>query len=140
MIESGPGPLDLLRVFGALILVTGVVVGCGLFVRRGFVRSSSRRLKVEERLMLSRGAQLVVVANGDEKLIVGVSADKGVNLISKLDEMHPSGDESNQTDRSGWDPLTDTQSETEQSNNGFYQRLTQQLAKQANSQQTVNRR
>ncbi len=84
MAESvGPGLVDVLRVAGALLIVVALATALGVLARRGVRSSSTRRLRVTERLALARGVQLVVVADGGRRLLVGVS-DKGVNLVSEL--------------------------------------------------------
>ncbi|MDH3285073.1 MAG: flagellar biosynthetic protein FliO [Acidobacteriota bacterium] len=81
--SAGPGLIDILRVAGALLIVAALAAALGLLARRGVRSPSTRRLQVCERLVLSRGVQLVVVADGERRLLVGVS-DKGVNLVSEL--------------------------------------------------------
>ncbi len=82
---SGPGLIEVARVVGALLLVAGLAAAFGLLARRGMRAGATQRLHVEERLVLTRGAQLVVVRDDERRLLVEVS-DKGINLVSDLGE------------------------------------------------------
>ncbi len=82
----GPGLLDVLRVLAALALVSGVAVLVGNFMRRrGLGRSAGRTLRVDERLGVGRGVQLMVVEVEGRRLLLGVSEAK-VSLVTELAE------------------------------------------------------
>lgn len=80
---AGPGFLDLLRVMAALAVVLGLVVLAGWFLRRRPMAGRGRQLVLEDRLTLAKGVQVVVVATGGRKLLLGVT-DRSVRLVTEL--------------------------------------------------------
>ncbi len=78
------GIADMLRVLAALAVVAGVIVVLGWLLRKGRRSGATRRLHVEERLNLSRGVSLMILGEGDRRLLVGVS-EKGVSLVTELE-------------------------------------------------------
>jgi flagellar biogenesis protein FliO len=80
----GIGLADVLRVLAALALVSGLTVGLGWLARSRSRRRGGAGLRVEERLTVSRTAQLLVVRVEGRKLLIGAS-DKGVQLVTELD-------------------------------------------------------
>jgi flagellar biogenesis protein FliO len=80
----GIGLSDVLRVLAALALVSGLTVGLGWLARSRSRRRGGAGLRVEERLTVSRTAQLLVVRVEGRKLLIGAS-DKGVQLVTELD-------------------------------------------------------
>jgi flagellar biogenesis protein FliO len=94
---AGIGLAEVLRVVAALALVSALTVGLGWLARARHRRGAGASLRVEERLTISRTAQLLVVRAGGRKLLVGAS-DKGVQLVTELDpvevpQLAPEGDE-----------------------------------------------
>mgnify|MGYP006294641657 CR=1 FL=1 len=81
---AGIGLAEVLRVLAALALVSGLTVGLGWLARARHRRGGGTNLRVEERLTLSRNAQLLVVRAGERKLLVG-SSEKGVQLVTELE-------------------------------------------------------
>jgi flagellar biogenesis protein FliO len=81
---EGIGLAEILRVLAALALVSGLTVGLGWLARARHRRAGGANLRVEERLTISRNAQLLVVRAGERKLLVGAS-EKGVQLVTELE-------------------------------------------------------
>ncbi len=81
---AGLGMLEILRVLAALAVVVGLAVASGWFLRRRGGRGLARSLRVEERLQVSRGVQLLIVEADAKRLLVGVS-EKGVQLVGELE-------------------------------------------------------
>ena len=94
---AGPGLVDLLRLAGALVVVLALAVLASRVLRRGMRPRSTRRLQIEDRLSVSRGVQIAVVADGGRRFLVGIS-DKGVGLVSELDGAPDAADEDAQDD------------------------------------------
>jgi flagellar protein FliO/FliZ len=83
---AAPGLLDLLRLAGALAAVVGLVWLFGRLAQRGgMVPRSSGSLAVRERIAVSRGVQLLVVAVDGRTLLVGVTGQQ-VNLVADLSQ------------------------------------------------------
>jgi flagellar protein FliO/FliZ len=81
---AAPGLLDLLRLAGALAAVVGLVWLFGRLAQRGGVAvRGSGSLAVRERIAVSRGVQLLVVAVDGRTLLVGVTGQQ-VNLVADL--------------------------------------------------------
>jgi flagellar protein FliO/FliZ len=82
--SAAPGLIDLLRLAGALASVVGLVWLFGRLAQRGgaAVRGSGS-LAVRERIAVSRGVQLLVVAVDGRTLLVGVTGQQ-VNLVADL--------------------------------------------------------
>jgi flagellar biogenesis protein FliO len=83
---AAPGLLDLLRLAGALTAVIGLVWLFGKLAQRGGVATrGSGSLAVRERIAVSRGVQLLVVAVDGRTLLVGVTGQQ-VNLVADLSQ------------------------------------------------------
>lgn len=80
----GIGMADVVRVVLALALVSLFTVGLGRLARRRMHGGATARLKVAERVTLSRNAQLLIVETGGRELLIGVS-EHGVQLVTELD-------------------------------------------------------
>jgi flagellar protein FliO/FliZ len=84
---AAPDLLDLLRLAGALAAVVGLVWLFGRLAQRGGVATpGTGSLAVRERIAVSRGVQLLVVAVNGRTLLVGVTGQQ-VNLVADLS--HP---------------------------------------------------
>lgn len=81
---AGIGLAEVLRVLAALAAVTGLTVALGWLARTRARRGGRATLQVQERLNLSRSAQLLVVKVGGRKLLLGAS-EKGVQLVTELE-------------------------------------------------------
>jgi flagellar protein FliO/FliZ len=83
---AAPGLLDLLRLAGALAAVVGLVWLFGRLAQRGRIATAGAgSLAVRERIAVSRGVQLLVVAVDGRTLLVGVTGQQ-VNLVADLSQ------------------------------------------------------
>ena len=62
--SDGIGLVELLRIASSLLVVSGVIVGCGWLMRRTAARRGQRQMVVEERMSVGRGTQLMIVGVG----------------------------------------------------------------------------
>lgn len=85
---TGPGWIELARTLGGLMVVAALVVALGHMLKRGVQTDGTKRLRIEERLPVARGTQLIVVADGERRLLLSVGSDRGAQLITELDELN----------------------------------------------------
>jgi flagellar biogenesis protein FliO len=88
MTETAAGVAELLRLGVGLAFVVALVVLAGWLARRRLGGQGAGALALEERLVLGRGSQVVVVRAGQRRLLLGV-AEKTVSLVCELDEAEP---------------------------------------------------
>ncbi|RMF72059.1 MAG: hypothetical protein D6738_12275 [Acidobacteria bacterium] len=79
-----PDLLPLLRGLASLGLVLAVVVVAGWLLRRRIGGGGSGALRIDERLVVSRNLQVLLLRVGSRRLLVG-AGERGVSLIAELD-------------------------------------------------------
>ncbi len=74
----------IIRAFSSLGLVLAIVLAFGWLLRRRMAGGRAGRMHVEERLVIARNQQVLLLRVGARRLLVG-AGERGLSLLTELD-------------------------------------------------------